>query len=81
MTQLLGRSVNVTFGIENNSGAADTSVSKEDLEDTIEDAVEEKLEKKFDEFKEKLYGRIWPTISPDERHLEKAYVQQWASEG
>ena len=47
---------------ENNNGAADTSVSKEDLEDAIEDAVEEKLEKRFDEFKEKLLEELMERI-------------------
>ena len=47
---------------ENNNGAADTSVSKEDLEDAIEDAVEEKLEKRFHEFKEKLLEELMERI-------------------
>ena len=51
-----------TFGVENNSGAADTSVSKEDLEDVIEDAVEEKLKKRLDEFKEKLLEEMMERI-------------------
>ena len=51
-----------SFYDENSNGAADTSVSKEDLEDAIEDAVEEKLKKRLDEFKEKLLEEMMERI-------------------